>query len=128
MPGGHPVITIDYINEALKHVPKCERILVMSDDIEWCKQNICLDNVHFNEKYWDQEGIWLLSLCDHFIISNSSFSWWGAYLSKTPHKVVVCPDTWFGPEIQVDTKDIFCPEWIKIPTQWKDGFLILKDI
>lgn len=127
-PGGHPVITMDYINEALKHVPKCERVLVMSDDIGWCKENIHLDNVYFNEKYWDHEGIWLLSLCDHFIISNSSFSWWGAYLSKTPYKTVVCPDTWFGPEIPVNTKDLFCPDWIRIPTRWQDGFLILGDI
>lgn len=127
-PGGHPVITIDYIKEALKHVPKCERILVMSDDIQWCKENIALNNVYFNEKYWDHEGIWLLSLCDHFIVSNSSFSWWGAYLSKTPHKTIVCPDTWFGPEIPVDTKDIFCEGWIKIPTLWEDGLLILRDI
>jgi hypothetical protein len=127
-PRRHPVITLDYINEAYKHLPKCDYILILSDDIKWCKENILLpNNVIFVENYWDHEGIWLLSLCDHFIISNSTFSWWGAWLSRTENKVVISPDTWFGPDVIEDPKDVWCDDWIRIPTKWVDGFLELKN-
>jgi hypothetical protein len=125
MPKYHPVISSDYINEAIKHLPKCEKILVLSDGISWCRENIKLDNLIFVENYWDCEGIWLLSLCDHFIISNSTFSWWGAYLSRNENKKVVAPDTWFGPEIREKTDDIYCDNWVKIPTKYYEGKIIL---
>jgi hypothetical protein len=129
-PDRHPVVTVEYIEEAYKHLPSHDYIIVMSDDIAWCKENIKLPNMviieNNNHRYWDQEGIWLLSLCDHFIISNSSFSWWGAWLSRTEDKVVIAPDTWFGPGLQEDTKDIYCDDWIKIPTRWDNGYIKLK--
>jgi hypothetical protein len=126
-PRRHPVVTLDYIYEAYKHLPNCDKIIVLSDDIVWCKENIKLPNLVFVENYRDCEALWLLSLCDHFIISNSSFSWWGAYLSRTENKVVITPETWFGPDVAEDPKDIWCDGWIKIPTIWKDGFIELKN-
>ena len=42
--------------------------------------------------------------CDHFVISNSSFSWWGAYLSQNKEKIVVSPVHWY-PSPSLDTKD-----------------------
>ena len=126
-PRRHPVVTLDYINEAYKHLPNCDKIIILSDDISWCRENINLPNLVFVENYRDCEALWLLSLCDHFIISNSSFSWWGAYLSRTENKVVVAPDTWFGPDVTDDPKDVWCDSWIKIPTEWKDGFIHLKN-
>jgi len=123
MSKSHPVVSIEYINEAYKHLPECDYILVLSDDIPWCKENIKFPNVIFVEKYWDCEGVWLLSLCDHFIISNSTFSWWGAYLSRSEKKVVIAPETWFGPHINEDPKDIYCEGWIKLPTYYDDGFI-----
>lgn len=125
-PRRHPVITLEYINEAHSKLPHCDYILVLSDDINWCKENIKLPNVIFVENYIDCDGLWLLSLCDHFIISNSTYSWWGAYLSRTKNKIVVSPDTWFGPDVIDDPKDVWCDGWIKIPTEWKDGFIHLK--
>jgi hypothetical protein len=125
-PTRHPVITVEYINEAYKHLPKHDVLLVVSDDIEWCKENIKLPNVVFNEKYWDYDALWLLSLCNYFIISNSTFSWWGAWLSNYNHKVVIAPGTWFGPDIDSNTisDDIYCEGWIKIPTKFQDGFIV----
>jgi len=127
-PTRHPVITLDYINEAYRNLPQHDILLIMSDDINWCKENIKLPNSVFVDpsKYWDHEGIWLLSLCDHFIISNSTFSWWGAWLSKTNNKIVISPDTWFGPDVAEDPKDIWCDNWIKIPTYWNNGLIELK--
>jgi hypothetical protein len=61
-PRRHPVITMDYINESYKQLPHCDKIIVLSDDIEWCKENIKLPNLVFVENYRDCEALWLLSL------------------------------------------------------------------
>lgn len=124
-PTRHPVISLDYINKAYEHLPHHNILLVVSDDIEWCKDNIKLPNCIFNDnsQFWDAEALWLLSLCDHFIISNSSFSWWGAYLSRSEDKVVIAPGTWFGPDMEAanDPKDIYCEDWIKLQTYYENG-------
>jgi hypothetical protein len=124
----HPSVSLEYINEAYKHLPQHDVLLVMSDDIEWCKENINFPNIVFNDnsKFWNEEGIWLLSLCDYFIISNSTYSWWGAWMSKNTNKVVISPSTWFGPGVNEDPKDIWCEDWIKIPTKYNNGFIILS--
>lgn len=124
-PTRHPVVSLDYIYEAVKKLPEVDHYFVVSDDIEWCKQNIQLPNCIFTT-FTDYEALWLLSLCHHFIISNSSFSWWGAYLSNYTNKIVISPDTWVGPDIVDDMKDIWCVNWIKIPTRVSNGYLILK--
>jgi hypothetical protein len=125
----HPVVSLEYIKHAYTKLPNHDVLLVMSDDMDWCRENIKLTNTVFNDttKFWDAEGIWLLSLCDHFIISNSTYSWWGAYLSRTPDKTVIAPDTWFGPEHDLlgQSKDIYCKDWIKIPTVYQDGYINL---
>ena len=122
----HPVITSDYIHESYNNLPKCDYLLVLSDDIPWCKENIKLPNLVFVDNYVDCDGLWLLSLCDHFIISNSTYSWWGAYLSRTDNKIVVSPDTWFGPDVIENPKDIWCDSWVKIPTYYENGLIKLK--
>ena len=127
-PTRHPVITLDYIYKAVELAPKGDYYFVLSDDLPWCKENIKLPNCIF-VPYERAEALWLLSLCDHFIISNSTFSWWGAWLSSSPGKVVVAPEVWFGPEIlaNTDPKDIWCDEWIKCPSRYdSSGFIYPK--
>jgi hypothetical protein len=124
-PTRHPVITLEYINEAYKHLPKCDYIMVLSDDIPWCIENIKIPNVIFVDNYIDCDGLWLLSLCNHFIISNSSFSWWGSYLSREDNKKVIAPSIWVGPDIVDNMEDIWCSDWIKIPTKYNEGKIIL---
>jgi hypothetical protein len=124
-PTRHPVVSKEYLEEAYKKLPFHDILLVMSDDPEWCINNLNFPNmiISDNSKFWDEEGLWLLSLCDHFIISNSTFSWWGAYLSKSHNKKVIAPQCWFGPDIDYKTEDIYCEGWEVIPSKWENGFI-----
>jgi hypothetical protein len=63
----------------------------------------------------DWEQMLLMSLCDHFIIGNSSFSWFGAYFSDNDNKLVYYPSVWFGPKLAHNNTNDLCPiEWIKV--------------
>jgi len=86
---------IKYIDEYVKDAV----YVVFSDDIEWCKTHmVCLRgrNCYFetgSDPIW--EKLRLMYLCKHFIISNSTFSWWAQYLSRNEKKIVVSPNKWF---------------------------------
>jgi len=126
-PTRHPVIGVDYIKEAINQLPSYDYLLVTSDDMEWCKNHIKGPKVVYNNPamFWDHEGIWLLSLCDHFVISNSTHSWWGAWLSRSNNKTVIAPSTWVGPDITDDMTDVWCESWIKINTVYDNGVIHL---
>jgi len=63
----------------------------------------------------DWEQMLMMSCCEHQIIANSSFSWWGAYFNASNDKIVCYPDVWFGSKSSNNTKDLCPNEWIKIP-------------
>jgi hypothetical protein len=63
----------------------------------------------------DYEQVLLMSLCQHNIIANSSFSWWGAYFNQHSNNIVTYPNTWFGPSLgNKKTDDMFPIGWCKI--------------
>lgn len=63
----------------------------------------------------DWEQMLYMSSCDHNIIANSSFSWWGAYLNENTDKIVCCPNTWFGPAMRHnDVSDMIPHDWNRI--------------
>ena len=61
------------------------------------------------------EDLFALSQCDSIIMSNSSFSWWGAFLGKTKEKVI-CPIKWYGPKGPQDFHDLYEDKWIRVLT------------
>ena len=91
------ILELDYYLKAVNQIKaqiEDPVFYVFSDDIKWCRQNfindgsfIFVDNNCNNELL----DIWLMSQCKHFIIANSTFSWWGAWLSKNPEKIIIKP-------------------------------------
>lgn len=101
-------ITPEYIQEAFNYFLDNEyTFLIFSDDIEWCKQ-IFPEGVVFIEGN-QFEDLCLMSLCNHNIISNSSYSWWGAYLNKNPNKKIIAPKNWFIPAKPLN--DLYPKTW-----------------
>jgi|TARA_B100000085_G_C18556713_1_gene517995 hypothetical protein len=110
--GYHPVQPMSYYEQALGHID-CERIVVFSDDIGWCKENLQFNNMIFSEDNTDIQDLYLMSMCQHNVIANSSFSWWAAWLNKNTDKRVVAPSKWFGPGAP-SSQDIIPEDWITI--------------
>jgi Glycosyl transferase family 11 len=75
---------------------------VFSDDIPFVKkylpQNVTTVFVEHNDDYTAHEDMRLMSSCQHHIIANSTFSWWGAWLNPRPDKLVIAPKQWYNTE------------------------------
>jgi len=113
-PDYHFVQTLDYFMNGVEFLKShTDVFVVFSDDIQWCKDNFKMDNVIFVENEKDYVELYLMSLCKHNVTSNSSFSWWGAWLNDNSNKIVVGPRNWFGPRCGEPTFDILPNNWIK---------------
>ena len=93
------------------------RYFVFSDDIGWASKHLVLRHpavfVSGRFKQPEHVDLWLMSLCRHHLIANSSFSWWGAWLGEQPGSVIVAPRQWFAPTAgRVDSP---VPDrWVKV--------------
>jgi len=111
------VCGIEYYKAAIQYIQSQilnPVFIVFSNDIEWVKENITgiqMIFVDFNKKENSWMDMCLMSCCEHNIISNSTFSWWGAWLNNNKNKIVVCPKYFMS---NIDTKDIYPESWIKI--------------
>lgn len=113
-PNHHPACDISYYNNAISKMPNGTKFLVFSDDIQWCKDKF-IGDFEFIEGEQDVIDLYLMSLCNHNIIANSTFSWWGAWLNQNKNKLVIAPKIWFGPgKGDVNTNDILPENWVKI--------------
>ena len=110
----HPVYGLEYYNKSLSLLK--DKIgnftpIFLSDDKQWCKENF---KGIISPFITEIEDMLLLTECDHNIIGNSSFSWWGAYLNSNPNKIVISPSKWTISKDPKDQLDIIPNNWIKI--------------
>jgi len=111
----HPLQTIDYYKNAYDTINENSiNVLILSDDVNWCKKNIKFNNTSYIENETNIVDLYIMSLCKHNIIANSSFSWWGAWLNENKNKKIVCPINWFGKETNIYTGDIAPEKWLKV--------------
>jgi hypothetical protein len=110
-PNIHPQQSMDYYNTAISMLPTDLKILIFSDDIPWCRENFIGDKFVFIDEI-DYISLYVMSKMKYHIITNSSFSWWGAWLSVYDDKIVIAPKKWLGDGIE-DTKDLIPDSWIK---------------
>ena len=117
-----------YTKAILDHFYPIENynFLVFSNDIEYAKGLFEGDNIQFVAPEGglkictdsEKEDLALMSLCDHHITTNSSYSWWGAYLSKNKNKKIICPTNWIDanklPGLSWINSNFFPPTWINI--------------
>lgn len=70
---------------------------IFSDSIDRVKQQFKFKYpVRYIDGFKDYESLRLMYSCKHFVISNSSFSWWGAYLAENKNKIIVAPNKWYN--------------------------------
>jgi hypothetical protein len=90
---------------------------VFSDDPDWVRKNVTsVSPVRFIDHNGPDracEDMRLMSCCKHHIIANSSFSWWGAWLSRSADKIVIAPTHWFKDET-LSTRDLIPRQWMQL--------------
>jgi hypothetical protein len=122
----HGVLDLSYYNRAITYMNSKvlhPKYFIFSDDPKWCRENLPIPSSSFvsvseetNRDAW--EDLLLMSQCKHLIIANSSFSWWGAWLScnrrNKCNNIVVAPQKWFSGKHYDDFSDRIPEEWFRI--------------
>ena len=127
LPSYHPILPIKYYIQSIKELLKFEKIRYILYFGEEVNKDEINNNISLLQKEFkfitfiecdynipDWEQILLMSCCNHNIIANSTFSWWGAYFNDNLEKKIFYPNIWFGPAINKDTEDLFPENWNKI--------------
>jgi len=120
----YDICTLDYYvratKELLRRYPNA-RLFLFSDDVNWVQSNMPIfKNVTLisdmktisGENLRPSQEMFLMSQCDHHIIANSSFSWWGAYLNVSPSKLVIAPNLWNRSKL-FPQKEILPEAWLR---------------
>jgi hypothetical protein len=105
---------VSFLREKLQADIYC---IIFSDDPTWVSNNWNIDVKHciinHNDEKHNYEDLRLMTYCHHHIIANSTFSWWGAWLSKKTDGVTIAPKQWFA-QPNINTQDIIPQGWIKL--------------
>lgn len=108
----HPIPPLEYYESALSKLDSSMPVIIFSNDSDWCKEQKLFESDRFlvaesNDVAYD---MCIMSMCSHHIMANSSFSWWGAWLSDSKH--VIAPKVWFGESLSHhDLSDLYCTGW-----------------
>lgn len=122
-----PPITHEYIVKAWYEISRLTNgeyftPIFFSDDIEWCMRTFdaSFPDAEYSKGRNELEDLSIMSSCEHHIIANSTFSWWGAYLGHNPDRIIISPShkrgNWFGIEsgVKQDCVDLIPPNWTQI--------------
>ena len=112
---------LDYFYECIEYISEKvykPHFFIFTDDIEWCRENL---NIKFpftivTHKYAGERFefyLKLMTMCRHYIIPNSTFGWWAAWLNQIKEKIVIAPKRWFK-DPNKDTKDLIPSDWIRL--------------
>lgn len=96
-----PPVTPEYVRSAMRRFDPDSTFLFFSDsdkDLDWCRGQFTANDAHFCYGHTDLQDFAVMRACDHNIISNSSFSWWAAWLNDRPGRRVVRPRMWLYPD------------------------------
>ena len=110
--GNHHNLSLDYYEEALSKFDDDRKVIIFTDDPKWAFKQELFGPKRFylsdmNGPYHD---MFLMSRCSDFIIANSTFSWWGAWLADKGK--VIAPKKWFGPNnSHLNTEDLYPDQW-----------------
>jgi hypothetical protein len=106
-------IPLERINAAMERFYGAA-FVVFSDDLAWCSTALAGPHVHLSPFHTAIEDLCAMTECDHNIIANSTFSWWGAWLNPRPARVVVAPLQWNGPRNSTpEPEDLVPRNWLR---------------
>ena len=118
-PDHHPICTLEYYAKALAVIDESlseeAPVIIFTDDEEWVENQQLFDGDRFiiSQENTVDFDLCLMTCCDYHIIANSSFSWWGAWLSKS--KGVIAPKNWFGSGYsEWKLEDRILEEWVAL--------------
>lgn len=110
----HKALGLDYYERALHptNMPNYLSAIIFTDDPEWAKEQELFPDERFfvSETGCAYTDMALMSMCDYHVIGNSTFSWWGAWLSNSEQ--VIAPKDWFGAPLGGNNlSDLYCDGW-----------------
>lgn len=117
------ILPLEYFQQGIEMIKQKVNnpyFFIFTDDMKWCQENFNLSentffvsNDYSGERYIDK--FHLMTLCRHFIIPNSTYGWWAAWLSSNKEKIVIAPKKWITDEkLNNNTKDLIPDSWIRI--------------
>ena len=118
----HPACDREYFERAVaeltRRIGDAFPVFIFSDDVDWCRENLRLaKNQHIVGHEFAglkfATYFYLMSACKHFIIPNSSFAWWAAWIAKNESKVVIGPSRWFA-DPTMDTSSVLPENWVHV--------------
>ena len=118
-PDHHPTCNPEYYSLGIQEIRKVSekdlKAIIFSDDKQWCLDNMknyIGEDFSITNTEDPYVELYMMTKCNYHIIANSSFSWWGSWLSNS--KLTVAPSKWFGSAMDKNTQDIYLKEWISI--------------
>ena len=114
----HGVIPIEFYNKAIDEISNkmpSPHFYVFSDDVTWAKENLHssfpITFVSGDVTSTAVEDFYLMTVCKHNIIANSTFSWWAAYLNSNSGKMIIAPEKWYNTS-PFNYKDVYPLSWL----------------